>query len=228
MANPPPSLDDLRVQARLTYRYWPIYLMLRLREIDQHLTLAQLAELGSLPEMPKTTLPITRSAATSATVTALLVEYGLLSESDLPPAVALPFLSPLAAADYRFQAGPTWSGQQFHPTWMALDVLAYQNNTLLHLELLRTTTDHLNDLKTAASTFTQMSADLSPNTALEAARMWAALHGSRALTWQPVTSAQLAALDGLNAEMTSTVQSASHPLPPHRRRGKGQFRAAHY
>ena len=31
------SLDELRDLARRTYRYWPIYLVLRLRELEQHL-----------------------------------------------------------------------------------------------------------------------------------------------------------------------------------------------
>ena len=44
------NLADLRAHARLTYRYWIIYLILRLRELEQHLDPSEQAFL--LPTRP--------------------------------------------------------------------------------------------------------------------------------------------------------------------------------
>ena len=50
-----PNLDELRGQARSSYRYWHIYLMLRLREVEQHLTPAEKEEVGMVQQraLPK-------------------------------------------------------------------------------------------------------------------------------------------------------------------------------
>jgi len=97
---------------------------------------------------------------------------------------------------------------------VALMCEAQHESDLLRLELLRTEAVYADDLMTATTIFMQIQADVSPDAALEAARLWAVLHGSRQLAWQ--------AMKTLDVEANGQTRSAA--LPP-RRRGRGQFRS---
>jgi hypothetical protein len=73
------SLHELRAQARITYRYWHIFLMLRLREIETHLTQAERDVLGQVVAPKPMNL-----------LTATLIEYDLLMGDETLPDIPLP------------------------------------------------------------------------------------------------------------------------------------------
>jgi len=203
-----PSLDELRSQARRTFRTWPIYLMLRLRDVEQHLTPAQRAELGPVLGFgaPDSIMPLPQSIARDGRL-ALLIEYGLLPEEEhwTEPLPILAERPPVTAC--HFQVATLTNG-------VALMCEAQHEADLLRLELLRTEATYAHDLVTATTIFMQIQADVSSDAALEAARLWAALHGSRQLTWETVKT--------LDVEANGQTRSAA--LSP-RRRGRGQFRS---
>lgn len=193
-----PSLDELRTQARRTYRYWPLYLLLRLREVEQHLTSAQRDELGAVLGAVTTAPSVVEAAEWDI---ALLVEYGLLQGGEPLPTTAPP-------APLRWIEGEC---RGFVVNAAALEFSLETAQQQYRVALLRTTNQHSAVLQAAATVFNQIALELSPPAALEAAQVWAALHGARALDWQ---------MHPLEPTLTSTVTPA---LPP-RRRGRGFFR----
>jgi hypothetical protein len=214
-----PGLDELRGQARRTYRYWPIYLMLRLREVEQHLTPTQIDELGPVVGFDPLASASLPARIPSDGRLALLVEYGLLTDDVYPldlPVNALPLP---AADDYLFRTGVSLINGQWNSSCVSLDFVAHQANTLLRIELLRTATSCSELVTTIVEVFTRISIDLSADVAFDAARYYALIHGARVLDWQPVP-AHLAAQ--FLPEVHST--NGTEPVLPRRRRGRGHFR----
>jgi len=160
----PPSLDELRAQARQTFRYWPIYLMLRLRQLEQHLSPEERAHLGmgDTQEVPRL-----RTGDT-----AILREYGLLSGDEALPVVDVPPAVIPLADSYRLEVRASGAT-------VSLFMLADSAS----VELLRVRTQDQATLEDAAQAFQRMSDELSPQMAYDAARLWAALHGARLLDW---------------------------------------------
>ncbi len=162
-----PSLDELRSQARRTFRTWPIYLMLRLRDVEQHLTPAQRAALGPVLGVgtPDPIMPLPESIARDGRLT-LLIEYRLLPDEDL-------LLKPLPVLAER----PAVTTCHFHvaaqSAGVALMCEAQHEADVLRLELLRTEGSYIDDLKTAATLFMNIQTDVSSDATLEAARLWA-------------------------------------------------------
>ena len=216
------SLDELRAQARRTFRYWPIYLMLRLREVEQHLTPQERTQLGAIPG----TQPLLVTPNSLHPDTAILVEYGLLDGSeDLPEVQSPPPLELPPADDYLFRVGTTLSGNRLKSITISLDFVALLASQPLRVELMRVREQDSRTLQIAGEAFTQMSTDISPQAALEAARLWAVLHGSRLLDWSTIPAEVMADfLPTTPVSSTSDNGHRSRPLPPHRRRGRGLFR----
>ena len=193
-AQPTQSLDDLRSQARLTYRYWPIYLMMRLREIEQHLDPA--------------TRPVLASLAVPAGLDiAKLVTYGLW-DSDIPlpqytppPPLALP-----AATRLRIQT-------RLQADSVLLEALAEDVDGYWQLPLLRSPLAQQADLQQVAAQFQAMGHEYPDTVILEAARLWAALHGARPLHWS---------VD--RHPFNATAPVIPQPALPPRKRGRGAFR----
>jgi hypothetical protein len=194
-----PSIDELRMQARRTYRYWPLYLLLRLREVEQHLTSTQRDELGSV--LGEAALPSAPAAITDGWDTRLLVEYGLLQgDEPLPTTPPPPTLRWLDGECRGFIVNGT-----------ALEFIMETEQQQVRVELLRTTHQHSQTLHEAAAILNQMAFELTPQTALETARLWAAWHGSRRLDWH-------------STPLMPTITPALTPSLPPRRRGRGFMR----
>jgi hypothetical protein len=213
------SLEDLRIQARLTFRYWPIYLQLRLREVEQHLSPSERQALGSKPAQlaPKNT----------ALDLSILLEYGLWKEDEIVPEIAEPpNLAVPAAESYFFRVGTSLSQKGFLKAFISLDAVAVQQGTVLRLELLRVRLEDAEHLNLAGKLFNRISVELSVDVALEAARLWALLHGARLLQWGTVPSHYLAqfAPQVLISEPPPPSTNGKHPSLPPRKRGKGVFR----
>lgn len=198
------SLDELRSQARRTFRTWPIYLMLRLRDVEQHLTSAQRAELGpvlgfdtpdSQGTMLASTIPDERLA--------LLIEYGLL-----PRDVVIPNAMPALIAHPPLTTCHFYTQTQNDSAVLICEI--QHEGVAQQVELMRTEPIYADDLALAADLFGQIHSDVSPIAALESAQRWAVLHGSRQLPWT------ILEVQASNTKMPT--------LPP-RRRGRGQFRS---
>jgi hypothetical protein len=185
------SLEELRDHARRTYRYWPIYLVLRLREIEQHLDPDNRpALLGS-------------GSDTAAPDVSGLVQAGLWRGA-VPASTPSP--SPLPLPD-----GATLCFEVQQTVDAATLVAVAQNSIVIHqLDIMRVPSAHAAVLHRAVDHFNQLAVnDLAG--ALDTARLWATLHGARALDWQQVS-------------VSRTTPTAASPPLPSRRRGKGQFR----
>lgn len=213
------SLEDLRSQARLTFRYWPIYLQLRLREVEQHLSATERQALGNSPPQlaPKNT-PLDLS---------ILLEYGLWQEDELvPEIVEAPILAVPAAESYFFCVGMSLSQKGFLKAFMSLDAVAIQQGGVLRLELLRVRLEDAEHLTLAGKLFNRIAAELSVDVALEAARLWALLHGARLLQWGSVPNQYLAQFvpQILASNIPTASTNGKHPALPPRKRGKGVFR----
>ena len=155
------NLADLRAHARLTYRYWIIYLILRLRELEQHLDPSEQAFL--LPTRPMNELEE-------------LVKLGLW-EGAMPPDVQPPPILILPDSEsVRFEVVTT----PHHATLIA-------QTATQQVDLLCSPIDYHPTLTESAARFNQMAPTL-PREALLAARLWAACHGSRALMWRELAS----------------------------------------
>ncbi len=185
------SLDELRDHARRTYRYWPIYLVLRLRELEQHLDPdnrpALLSASGTLPPPD-----------VSGLVQAGLWRGRIPAGTTPPSSLTIP-----DGATLCFEVQTTSDTA----TLVALAQGVYE---IHQVEIMRVPFAHKDVLTKAVDHFNLVVLS-DPVAALDAARLWATLHGARALDWQQVSVA-----------ITDTA-SPTPSLPP-RRRGKGQFR----
>jgi hypothetical protein len=201
------SLASLRQQARASFRYWHIYLYLRLREVEQHL---RPSERHSTPHAPAEL--------------ELLWAYGLWAEDDtMPDPTPLPALALPTAERYSFRVGVSLGQRGFLPAFVSLDAVALQGAQVLRLELVRVRLEDADTLALAGALFNRMASEFSFAVAMASARLWAHLHGARALQWGAVASQHLAqfAPEVPLPEVTPTTTSA--PLPA-RKRGKGVFR----
>ena len=159
------SLDDLRTHARRTYRYWPIYLMLRLREIEQHLD----------PAAREPVLP----ASTPSPDLVALVAAGLWSGTIPANWVAPPALTVAADALLTFDVVTDETA--------VLVAVAVSEDQTDRLDLLRTPPAYHEPLVAAAAHFTRLATDNADH-ALALARLWSTLHGARALNWRTTAS----------------------------------------
>jgi hypothetical protein len=184
------SLDELRDHARRTYRYWPIYLVLRLRELEQHLD----------PDDRPTLLG--SGGATLPDISGL-VQAGLWRGRVPAGTVSPPSLTIPDGATLCFEVQTTSDTA----TLVALAQGAYE---IHQVEIIRVPSVHEDALQVVVDYFNRVVLS-DPIAALDAARLWAALHGARALDWQQVSVT------------TNDTASPTLSLPP-RRRGKGQFR----
>lgn len=214
MPKPTQSLDELRSQARLTYRYWHIYLTLRLREVEQHLTPAQRAELSG------------NSAPQSRFNLQLLVNSGLWKAGEpMPDLPQLPSLSLPAAENYFFRVGNSLNASGFSKQYISLDVVALTSETVLRLELMRVRAEDSEMLELACTILNRIAHEFSTELAFEAGRGWAFLHGARVLNWVLVPNqfVQKFAPQALKISQPTEIHSQQPALPP-RKRGKGMFR----
>ena len=184
------SLDELRDHARLTYRYWPIYLVLRLRELEQHLD-------------PDDRPALLGSSTTTLPDVSGLVEAGLWrgrvpAGTTSPPSLNIP-----DGASLCFEV-------QTASETATLVALAQGTYEIHQVEIMRVPSAHEDVLIKAVDHFNSVVLS-DPVAALDTARLWAVLHGARALDWQQVSVT------------TTDTASPTLSLPP-RRRGKGQFR----
>jgi hypothetical protein len=211
---PTPSLDALRAQAQANFRYWHIYLMLRWREVEQHLSAS---DRQALPPLPLTT--------PESLDTHLLRTYGLLTGEEVLPTIApLPTLAPLVADDFFYRVGVTLTTRGFLTACVSLDYVSVYAGQVAHLELLRVQPEDEASLQTAQTALQQMAHDHSHEIALQAARLWAVLQGAiPATNWQAVPNDALATFLPKDSSATAQVTPS---LPP-RKRGKGQFRDPH-
>ncbi|MEO0564395.1 MAG: hypothetical protein AAF125_19985 [Chloroflexota bacterium] len=185
------SLEELRDHARLTYRYWPIYLMLRLRELEQHI------------DPDKRPTPFGSSGRAIAPDVAGLVQAGLW-RSRIPADTTSP--PPLTIPD---EATLCFEVETSSDT-ATLVALAQGTHEIQQVKIMRVPSPHEDVLTKAVDHFSRVALS-DPIAALDMARLWAALHGARALDWQQVS--------------VSAPKTASPDVPlPRRRRGKGQFR----
>ena len=211
-----PSLDDLRAQARRTFRYWPIYLMLRVREVEQHLTPAQLAELGSLVSVSQgageAEIVLTSPSQQHDPRISLLTEYGLLpADLSLPDSLpSIPEQPDIIDCTFRCEASDK--------SIQLICESSFRGESM-QLNLLRTDVSGRSDVELVALQLNRIQQEVSAGVALEVAQLWSLLHGCRQLPWKPVTSEALAADLPPVAPPTPTLTV----LPP-RRRGRGQFR----
>jgi len=158
------NLADLRAHARLTYRYWSIYLILRLRELEQHLDPAERPPL------------LTMHATHAPQGIEVLHELGLW-EGDMPPEADTPPLLTLPDdTSLRFAVVTT----THHATLVA-------RTPTQQVDLLCSPIAHHPTLTESADRFNELAPTL-PREALVAARLWAACHGSRALMWRELAS----------------------------------------
>lgn len=181
------SLDELRDHAQMTYRYWPIYLVMRLRELEQHLDPDARPTLLSSPNLPDV----------SGLVQSGLWRGPILAGTTLPTHIAIPDSATLC---FEVQTAPDTT------TLIALAQGAYE---IQQVEIMCVPSAHVDVLTNAVEYFNRVVLS-DPVAALDAARLWASLHGARALEWQQVS-------------ITTDTVSQDVPLP-RRRRGKGQFR----
>jgi hypothetical protein len=222
------SLEELQAQARRNFRYWPIYLMLRLREVEQHLSATERDQLGKLGS---TEADLEHKASHDLDI-AILLEYGLLAGDEALAKIASPKPIPIPEAQiYSFRTGMSLIAGQLKAAFQSLDFVAVLPQASQRLEILRVPAHETDVLHTATRIFTAMQEELSLEVALEAARLWAALHGARLLAWEtlpnhlldeflPPELSQLVTTDG------SKFASLAKVLPPRRKRGKGLFRDA--
>ena len=163
------NLDELRDHARRTYRYWPIYLVLRLRELEQHLD----------PD----DRPALLSSSGSSTLPDVfgLVQAGLW-QGQVPAGTVLP--PPIAIPD-----GATLCFEvETAPNTVTLIALAQGTDEIHQVEIMRVPSAHQDVLELAVDYFNRVVLS-DPLKALDAARFWAALHGARVLGWQQVSVA---------------------------------------
>lgn len=190
-----PNLDDLRAQARLTFRYWPLYLMLRLREIEPHLSDMQRQALGV-----HTTGFDLREVIAAGLWTAGQAHEGAVAPLALqvPPDTTLYF--------------DVQTGVQH----VELEVLAEGQTGSWGVMLMRCPPAAHDTLRIAASKLDAWQRTHGAQAALDVARLWAALQGARALDW---TSRDTV------APTTATELRGTQSLPPRtRKRGRGSFR----
>lgn len=153
------NLDDLRATARLTYRYWPIYLMLRLRELEQHLP-------------PDQRPPLDFVDSNTAALWKLLRRGGLWT--DTPPAITGPPSLPLDGGNLQFTLCDTET-----------DARLVAVNGERQVDVMRVPPAAAAALRTAADRLNGLTTDADAQTVLDAARLWAVAHGARALNWHP-------------------------------------------
>lgn len=152
------SLEELRAQARLTYRYWHLYLVLRLREVTQHLSATQREELGDIT--PPNALM------------GLLHTHGLLSGEENFPLIPPPDALELPDRTLFFQR---------------IDTSLYAMSGDHQLELMRVEASFLDYIEEAATVLNGLLTTLDAETVLAMARYWAVLQGASVLNWQPST-----------------------------------------
>ena len=220
---PTQSLEELQAQARRNFRYWPIYLMLRLREVEQHLSPMERERLGVLPgidagveneEVPDLNISI-------------LLEYGLLAGDEQLPHVELP--NPIQIPDaeaYHFRVGASLAMGKLNDLFQSLDFVAIAPKVTQHIEILRVPASEGQQLQAARIIFSEMQQELSAVIALEAARLWAALHGARLLNWNTLPKDVLSLFLPSETQLVTVLNPPSnlHLIPLRRKRGKGIFR----
>jgi len=204
------GLTQIQEKSRLTFRYWPILLVLRVREIEQHMETE--GERGLLGP---------------PTAQTLLRQYDLWNgrEDDMttPPKVEMP-----AGSNLVFAVDETDGGTVLSAT--ATDV-----KETWRLDLMRVPPEHADLLSRAADTFNRMRNDHAPGAALDAARLWGALHGARSLSWRVVVRNEtnkgieralvnpgMGLTSGTIEEGGEPTEAADQQPPTRKRRGRGQ------
>ena len=163
------NLDELRDHARRTYRYWPIYLVLRLRELEQHLDPDDRPAL--LSPSGGSTLP-DASGLVQAGLWQGRIPAGTLS----PPPITIP-----DGATLCFEV-------QTAPDTVTLVALAQGTHEIHQVEIMRVPSAHQDVLDLAVDYFNRVVLS-DPVAALDVARLWATMHGARVLGWQQVSVA---------------------------------------
>lgn len=185
------DIQQLQTQARRSYRYWPVLLVLRIRHLEQHVSAEQLAD-----------LPLLMTSSGTAPDLSILTEYGLPTPEQLP-SLTVPELEDCPAAHaYFFRVG---QGDDF----ITLDLLRSSKSDYLAYELLRMTLEDHWYLGKAVVCLDRMLADLSPPEALRQAKLWSLLHGGMPQSWAIVPQSE----QQLLPEHREAERAAVEPMP---------------
>ena len=165
------DMQQLQTQARRSFRYWPVLLILRMRQLEQHVTSEQLADLPSL----------TTSSGTVPDVS-ILTEYRLPTPEQLPSLVMPELEDCPPARSYFFRVG---KGTDY----ATLDLLRSSDEYHIY-ETMRMTLEDQRYLQKAVVCLDRIIADLGPPEALRQAKLWALLHGCVPQSWEIVPQSE--------------------------------------
>ncbi len=182
---------ELAQQARWAYRYWPLFLVRRVRQLERH------AGGHFLTVIP----PSSRAPIPSSTRWVAESEVEILREYDLPlpnelPHVLMPNLMRLPAAERCwFHAGPLPGDNPLY----TLDLLRLEKKRpsqsveprCFRLEVMRVEAHFGWYLDDAARCLDRMAARLDYELTLQAARIWSVLHGGEPQNWVLVAADDL-------------------------------------
>lgn len=182
---------ELAQQARSAYRYWPLFLVRRVRQLERHVG----AKFTTVIP-PPSSVPMSISARwVAATDVAVLREYGLPLPDELPR-VAMPDLMRLPSAEkFWFHAAPIAGDDRLY----ALTFLRQEHRRpsqsaaprSFRLELMRVEARFGWYLDGAAHCLERMAARLGYEVAFQAARIWSVLHGGEPQSWKLVPADDL-------------------------------------
>ena len=159
------DMQQLQTQARRSFRYWPVLLVLRMRQLEQHVTSEQLAD-----------LPLLMTSSGIVPDVSVLTEYGLPTPEQLP-SLAMPELEECPPArSYFFRAG---KGENY----ATLDLLRSSDAEYHTYETMRMALEDQRYLQKAAVCLDRIIADLGPAEALRQAKLWSLLHGCVPQSW---------------------------------------------
>jgi hypothetical protein len=187
------NMQQLQTQARRSYRYWPVLLILRMRHLEQHVTTEQLAE-----------LPLLTMSSGAVLDVSILTEYGLPTPDQLP-SLAIPELEDCPAArSYFFRVG---QGENY----VTLDLLRSSDSEYYAYEVLRMTLEDHWYLQKAVVCLDRILADLGPSEALRQAKLWSLLHDGMPQSWAVVPQSEQPLTPGNMANEQIAVEQTVMP-----------------
>ena len=187
------DMQQLQTQARRSYRYWPVLLILRMRHLEQHVSAEQLADLPLLTASSGTVLDVS-----------ILTEYGLPTPEQLP-SLTVPQLEDCPAArSYFFRVG---QGENY----VTLDLLRSSESDYHAYELLRMTPEDHWYLGKAVVCLDRMLAALGPPEALRQAKLWSLLHGGMPQSWAIVPQSEQQLISENITDEQITVEQTAMP-----------------
>ncbi len=204
---------ELAQQARAAYRYWPLFLVRRVRQLERHVN-GQVVTV--IP--PSTSAPVPSSArwVTEADV-AVLRESGLPLPDELPRAMMPERMRLPAAEQCWFHAGPLPGVEGLY----TLNLLRQETGQptqsaeprCFRLELMRVEAHVGWYLEDAARSLERMAEQLGYEVSLQAARIWSVLHGGEPQAWTPVSVDDMPSYSP--TEATANQETLARRTPKH-------------